>query len=103
MAPRRSESSQGAAELRVVPGVAGAVPAGGALFQRGGIEPHSRGESRQAVGGLDPALCELDAVVLAPGVALDDLRPAVARMLVVERPRRKQRMIANQIHRAGGG
>ena len=68
-----------------------------------GSSPIDRGQRRDAVGGLDPALRQFGAVVLAPFIALDDLRPAVARMLVVQRTGREQRVIEDQEHRARRG
>src|ERR1700739_1830351 len=94
---------QGTPEIRVVPGIAVPVPLADSLYQRGGIEAQERRESRKAVGGLDPAFGQFGAVVLAPVVALDDLSPTIARVLVREWGCGKESVVQNQKHWTGSG
>ena len=94
---------QGSAKIRVVLRLAVAVPSADGVRHVGRVEAEDRGEIRNAVGGLDPAFSQLGAIVLAPIVALDDLRPTMARVLVVERAGLEQSVVENQKHRARGG
>src|SRR6516225_1264601 len=89
---------QGTPEIKVAPGIAMPVPLADSLYQCGGIEAQERGESRKAAGGLDPAFGQFGAVVLAPVVALDDLSPTMARVLVIEWACGKESVVQNQKH-----